>query len=88
MVNVTIKNIPEDLVQRLRERARQHHRSVQGEVLAILEDAVDQANRRMSDQEFRDWEASVDEFARDIAEEWPPGLSGTDAIRQDRDARV
>jgi antitoxin FitA len=39
-VNLSIKNAPDDVVQRLRERAQRHHRSLQGELLAIIEEAV------------------------------------------------
>ena len=39
-VNLSIKNAPDDIVERLRERAAKHHRSLQGELLAIIEDAV------------------------------------------------
>ena len=39
-VNLSIKNAPEDVVRRLRERAERHHRSLQGELLAIIEAAV------------------------------------------------
>ncbi len=39
-VNLSIKNAPDDLVERLRARAAKHHRSLQGELLAIIEEAV------------------------------------------------
>ena len=39
-VNLSIKNAPDRVVQRLRERAERHHRSLQGELLAIIEAAV------------------------------------------------
>jgi antitoxin FitA len=39
-VNLSIKNAPEDVVDRLRARAARHHRSLQGELLAIVEEAV------------------------------------------------
>ena len=39
-MNLSIKNVPEDVVERLRERANQNHRSMQAEMLTILEDAV------------------------------------------------
>lgn len=39
-VNLSIKNAPEQVVQRLRERAERHHRSLQGELMAIIEAAV------------------------------------------------
>lgn len=39
-VTLSVKNVPEKLAARLRERAERNHRSLQGELLAILEDAV------------------------------------------------
>jgi antitoxin FitA len=39
-VNLSIKNAPDDVVHRLRQRAERHHRSLQGELLAIIEEAV------------------------------------------------
>ncbi len=39
-VNLSIKNAPDDVVERLRKRAERHHRSLQGELLAIIEEAV------------------------------------------------
>lgn len=39
-VNLSIKNAPDEVVERLRRRAARHHRSLQGELLAIIEDAV------------------------------------------------
>jgi antitoxin FitA len=39
-VNLSIKNAPDDVVQRLRQRAERHHRSLQGELLAIIEAAA------------------------------------------------
>ena len=37
MATLTIKNVPRDLHKRLKESAEQHHRSVNGEVIACLE---------------------------------------------------
>ena len=39
-VNLSIKNAPDAIVDRLRQRAARSHRSLQGEVMAILEEAV------------------------------------------------
>lgn len=44
VVNLSIKNVPEAVAAALRERAAQHHRSLQGELMAILEDAVSSPN--------------------------------------------
>lgn len=38
-VSLSIKNVPDDLAERLRQRAKRHHRSLQGELMAILEEA-------------------------------------------------
>jgi plasmid stability protein len=41
-VNLSIKNAPDRVVERLRERAERHHRSLQGELLAVIEAAVEE----------------------------------------------
>jgi plasmid stability protein len=40
-VTLSVKNVPADLARRLRERASRHHRSLQGELMAILTGAVE-----------------------------------------------
>ena len=39
-VNLSIKNVPDNLAEQLRRRAARHHRSLQGELLVILEESV------------------------------------------------
>lgn len=39
-VNLSIKNVPDDLAALLKQRAQRNHRSMQREVLAILDQAV------------------------------------------------
>ena len=39
-VNLSVKNVPDEVMEKLRERAKRHHRSLRGEVLAILEAAT------------------------------------------------
>jgi plasmid stability protein len=39
-VSLSIKDVPDDLAEALRERAARNHRSVQGELMHILEEAV------------------------------------------------
>src|SRR3954447_1370400 len=39
-VNLSVKNAPDHIVQRLRQRAERNHRSLQGELMAIIEAAV------------------------------------------------
>ena len=39
-VNLSIKNVPDELADRLRRRAESAHRSMQGELMAIPESAL------------------------------------------------
>jgi antitoxin FitA len=45
MAQILVRNLDEALVARLKERARQNHRSLQGEVKAILEREAPRATR-------------------------------------------
>lgn len=38
--NLTMENVPEDILEHLRNQARRHHQSIEGEALAILEEAL------------------------------------------------
>lgn len=77
-VNLSIKNAPDDVVERLRERAKRNHRSLQGELLAIVEDATRPAPQKLTPMEL-------------LAEARKLGLhSKSEAvadIRADRDSR-
>lgn len=39
-VTLSIKTVPDELAATIRERARRNHRSLQGELISILEDAA------------------------------------------------
>ena len=59
-VNLSVKNVPDDIAERLRKRAKRHHRSLQGELMTILEEAsgsvrpsVDEAEKRLNALGFR-----------------------------------
>ena len=39
-VNITLKDVPDELVRLLKERAKRNHRSLQKEILALLEEAL------------------------------------------------
>ncbi len=56
MVDLSIKNVPEDVAELLRKRAERNNRSLQGELKTILEETVspstislDEAQRRFKD---------------------------------------
>lgn len=40
MPSITVKNIPEEIYKRVREQADAHHRSINSEIIACLEQAV------------------------------------------------
>ncbi|MCC6301019.1 MAG: Arc family DNA-binding protein [Anaerolineales bacterium] len=40
MVTLTIKNVPEIVYDRIKEQAKLNHRSINGEILSILEQAI------------------------------------------------
>lgn len=46
-VDLSIKQVPDETADRLRERAERNHRSLQGGPRAILEDAVSQPDRHL-----------------------------------------
>lgn len=59
-VNVSVKNVPDDLMEKLRARAKRNHRSLQGELVSILEEAtrpssisLDEADRRVKSLNLR-----------------------------------
>jgi plasmid stability protein len=76
-VNLSIKNVPDDMANALRDRAALNHRSLQGELLAILESVLRPRPR-----------LTVPELLRDIRER---GLrtpsNSVEIIRSDRDRR-
>jgi len=76
-VSLSIKNAPDELVRRLKERAERHHRSLQGELMAILEDAAG-PSRRLTPAEVL---ARVQELGLST-----PSEAAT-MIRKDRDER-
>jgi antitoxin FitA len=47
-VNLSIKNVPERIVRPLRAQAKRNHRSLQGELMAILDQAAASRPRKKS----------------------------------------
>lgn len=76
-INLSIKNVPDDVAARLRERARRAHRSLQGELLAILETAVAGSERLSAADVLREVRG-LGYSTSDEATAW---------IRAERDAR-
>lgn len=91
-VNLSVKNVPDDLAERLRRRAAANRRSLQRELLGILEAAVGQRApssaaagvTREQQPEF----ITIDELAEVSRKLFPRGTESSVAyIRQLRDSR-
>jgi len=41
-INLSIKNVPDEVAEKLRRQAEKHHRSLQGELMSILEQSVNE----------------------------------------------
>ncbi len=76
-VTLSIKNAPDDVVDKLRKRAVRNHRSLQGELMSILEAAA-----------YAEHSAPVltpREVAALAERIGPRSLSSVEMIREDRD---
>ena len=76
-VNFSIKNVPDEIAEELRERAARNHRSLQGELMAIIEAAAGKESP-LSPSEFLDGVHTLG--LRTPAE-------SRSMLREDRDAR-
>lgn len=103
MPNLSIKDVPEVLAEALRQRAARNHRSLQGELMAIIERAAQdriagappaetavtaQGGRRNATR--RGWK-TIEQIHAEHLERFPKpfteGPMSVDIIRQDRDRR-
>jgi plasmid stability protein len=75
--SLSIKNVPDDVLERLRARAARNRRSLQGELLDLIERAADEVPT-ISAREV---------FDRIRKLNLPAGESSADIIRGMRDAR-
>ncbi|MBC5782646.1 Arc family DNA-binding protein [Ramlibacter sp. USB13] len=97
MPNLSIKDVPEPLAEALRQRAARNHRSLQGELMAIITEAVQPAATRGPGavnsplQGWRRGTRTIEEIARESFVKYPEpvrgGPLGVDIIREDRDSR-
>lgn len=98
-VNLSIKAVPEHIAAHLRARAERNHRSLQGELMAIISAAVADEPQVSavargavypSEQAKRGWK-SIEQVAAEGRERHPEPLSrygrSVDLIRQMRDSR-
>ncbi|MDP1692583.1 MAG: Arc family DNA-binding protein [Burkholderiaceae bacterium] len=99
-VNLSIKAVPDALAQRLRERAERNHRSLQGELMALIEraaaepqpeDAATPAQRATGLTGMRRGTKTIEQIAAEHRLLYPEPFKGgplaVDIIRADRDSR-
>ena len=102
MATISIKDVPDPWAEALRQRAARNHRSLQGELMAIIEASlagVPQAKPAVPAIGMA-WRAptgvsrdgiSVEQVAREMAAKYPQPVTnlplGVDITRSDRDAR-
>ena len=53
MPSITVKNIPDEIYDKVREQAKAHHRSINSEIIACLEQSV-QAKQVSTDDILRE----------------------------------
>lgn len=91
MPNLSIKNVPEQVVSSLRERAAANHRSLQGELLALVSQAatgeIDAARPQPAPRGYKSIEQIAAEHRSRVKHPITKGPLAVDIIRADRDAR-
>ena len=102
MATISIKDVPDLWAEALRQRAARNHRSLQGELMAIIEASLGGAPQatsagpaigsawRVPAGALREGR-SVEQVAREMAAKYPQPVTnlplGVDITRSDRDAR-
>jgi plasmid stability protein len=96
-VNLSIKEVPDALAARLRARAERHHRSLQGELMSIIEQAAAEepagraaASGQAASLMYPAGKRTIEEIAAAhrlrFPEPFRDGPLAVDIIRDDRDS--
>jgi plasmid stability protein len=80
-VTLTIRNVPLATVEQLKERAKRNHRSLQGELMAIVDNIATEAPTKKTITI-----AELAEQGRRLGLSTPPS-EAVQMIREDRDSR-
>lgn len=94
MPSLSIKDVPEPLLEAIRRRAARHHRSLQGELMALISQAAAEepgAERISSQADRPPRPKSIEQIGAEHRARWPQpfakGLRAVDIVRAERDAR-
>jgi antitoxin FitA len=80
MAQILVRGLDDTLVARLKEHARENHRSLQGEVKAILEEAAARATNAEVEAIFDKWQRHWQQKGKTFSD-------SAELIREDRDSR-
>ncbi|MBZ0132985.1 MAG: Arc family DNA-binding protein [Rhodocyclaceae bacterium] len=90
MPSLSIKDVPEPLLEALRRRAARNHRSLQGELMALIAQAADEPTAQAG-APGPTGQKSIEQIAAEHRARWPKpfkaGPRAVDIIRAERDAR-
>lgn len=100
MPHISIKDVPDDWAEALRQRAARNHRSLQGELMALLEQAVNEVGARPALRHAgpagslgtvrRGWK-TIEQVSAELRARHPQPIaeqaSSLALIREDRDSR-
>jgi plasmid stability protein len=92
-VNLSIKEVPDAIADRLRARAERNHRSLQGELMAIVEQAArEEPPARPALQTYAaTGKKTIEQIAAEHRALYPEPLTqfprAVDIVRADRDSR-
>jgi hypothetical protein len=89
-VNLSIKDVPDGIAEQLRQRAARNHRSLQGELMAIIEQAATEPTTQIHGIKHswvQGWK-SIEQVADEARQRYPDGTaSSVEFIRAMRDSR-
>lgn len=78
MADLLVRNVPPNVMERLKAQAQRNGRSVQKEALAVLESGTQLT--------MKEWLKLAD-ASREASKGWGPLVDSTELIREDRDTR-
>jgi plasmid stability protein len=95
MADLLIKDLPEEVIEALQQLAARNRRSLQEELVAILQNAIQPGNEAAAPtvppRGVRRGTRTIEELARELRLRHPEpirqGPLGVDIIRKDRDSR-
>ena len=91
MPSLSIKDVPEPLLEALRLRAARNHRSLQGELMALIAQAVDAPVAQAAAAPGPAIQKTIEQIAAEHRARWPKpfktGPRAVDIIRAERDER-